>query len=94
MNWTTEEEEAMQQMLSNGVNGTSALDVQVAGNHYKDLAIQPVEYIHANGIGYFEGNVIKYVSRWRAKNGIKDLEKAKHYIELLIELETRTCSTP
>lgn len=64
-----------------------ALDVQVAGNHYKDLTIQPVEYIHANGIGYFEGNVIKYVSRWRNKNGIKDLEKAKHYIELLIELE-------
>jgi len=87
--WTPQEEEAMQQMLSRGANGTSALDVQVAGNHYKDLAIQPVEYIHANGIGYFEGNVIKYVSRWRAKNGIKDLEKAKHYIELLIELETK-----
>jgi hypothetical protein len=87
--WTPEEEEVMQSMLSKGVNGTSALDVQVAGNHYKDLAIQPVEYIHANGIGYFEGNVIKYVSRWRAKNGIKDLEKAKHYIELLIELETK-----
>jgi hypothetical protein len=87
--WTAEEEEVMQSMLSKGVNGTSALDVQVAGNHYKDLAIQPVEYIHANGIGYFEGNVIKYVSRWRAKNGIKDLEKAKHYIELLIELETK-----
>ena len=67
----------------------SALDVQVAGDHYKTLAIQPVEYIHANKIGYFEGNVIKYVSRWRSKNGIKDLEKAKHYIELLIELETR-----
>lgn len=64
-----------------------ALDVQIAGNHYKDLAIQPVEYIYANNIGYFEGNVIKYVSRWRNKNGIKDLEKAKHYIELLIELE-------
>ena len=87
--WTPEEEEVMQSMLSKGANGTSALDVQVAGNHYKDLAIQPVEYIHANGIGYFEGNVIKYVSRWRAKNGIKDLEKAKHYIELLIELETK-----
>lgn len=68
---------------------TSALNVQVAGDHYKTLAIQPVEYIHANKIGYFEGNVIKYVSRWRSKNGIKDLEKAKHYIELLIELETR-----
>ena len=68
---------------------TTALDKQVAGNHYKDLAIQPVEYIHANNIGYMEGNVIKYVSRWRAKNGLADLEKAKHYIELLIELETR-----
>ena len=87
--WTVEEEEAMQSMLSRGANGTSALDVQVAGNHYKDLKIQPVEYIHANNIGYMEGNVIKYVSRWRAKNGIKDLEKAKHYIELLIQLETQ-----
>jgi hypothetical protein len=68
---------------------TNALDVQVAGDHYKKLAIQPVQYIHANGIGYFEGNVIKYVSRWRDKGGIADLEKAKHYIELLIELEKK-----
>lgn len=68
---------------------TTALDKQVAGDHYKNLAIQPVEFIHANSIGYFEGNVIKYVSRWRQKNGIADLEKAKHYIELLIELENR-----
>lgn len=67
----------------------SSLSKQVAGTHYKDLPIQPVEYIHANAIGYFEGNVIKYVSRWRKKNGIADLEKAKHYIELLIELENR-----
>jgi hypothetical protein len=64
------------------------LQVQVGGGHYKDMAIQPVEFIHANAIGYFEGNVIKYVSRWRKKNGIADLEKAKHYIELLIRLET------
>lgn len=67
----------------------SALDVQAGGNHYKDMAIQPVEFIHANGIPYLEGNVIKYVSRWRKKNGIADLEKARHYIDLLIELETR-----
>lgn len=67
----------------------SSLTKQVAGTHYKDLPIQPVEYIYANAIGYFEGNVIKYVSRWRNKNGIADLEKAKHYIELLIELENR-----
>jgi hypothetical protein len=68
---------------------TNPLAMQVAGDHYKDLPIQPVEFIHANGIGFFEGNVIKYVSRWRAKGGIKDLEKAKHYIDLLIELESR-----
>ena len=67
----------------------SALDVQVAGSHYKNLKIQPIEYIHANGIPFAEGNVIKYVSRWRTKGGIKDLEKAKHFIELLIELESR-----
>ena len=67
----------------------SALETQVDGSHYKKLKIQPVEYIHANEIGYMEGNVIKYVSRWKDKNGIKDLEKAKHYIELLIELESK-----
>lgn len=67
----------------------SALNVQVGGSHYKDMAIQPVEFIHANGIGYLEGNVIKYVSRWRKKNGIADLEKARHYIDLLIELECK-----
>jgi len=66
-----------------------ALDVQVAGSHYKNMKIQPVEYIHANGLGYFEGNVVKYVSRWRSKNGVKDLEKAKHYIDLLIELDSK-----
>jgi hypothetical protein len=68
---------------------TNPLDVQVDGNHYKQMKIQPVEFIHANGIPYLEGNVIKYVSRWRNKNGMADLEKAKHYIELLIELESR-----
>ena len=82
---TMEEEEAFNDLFE----AQSALDVQVAGNHYKDLPIQPVEYIHANALGYFEGNVVKYVSRWRKKNGIADLEKAKHYIELLIELENR-----
>ena len=64
-----------------------ALNKQVAGTHYKALAIQPVEYIYKNGIGYFEGNVIKYVTRWKEKGGIADLEKAKHYIELLIDLQ-------
>lgn len=65
------------------------LATQVGGSHYKDLKIQPVEYNHANNIPYMEGNVIKYVTRWRAKGGIKDLEKARHYIDLLIELEQK-----
>jgi hypothetical protein len=68
---------------------TNPLDVQVDGDHYKQMKIQPVEFIHANGIPYLEGNVIKYVSRWRSKNGVADLKKAKHYIDLLIELEGR-----
>ena len=67
----------------------SALENQINGDHYKSLTIQPVEYIHANNIPFLEGNVIKYVTRWRNKNGIADLEKAKHYIELLIELESK-----
>jgi len=72
----------------------SALDKQVSGDHYKDLKIQPIEYIHANGIPFAEGSVIKYVSRWRSKGGIKDLEKAKHFLELLIELETIKLNNP
>ena len=71
------------------VPGTPALQVQVAGSHYKGLTIQPVEFIHANGIPFIEGSVIKYVTRWRNKNGVQDLKKAKHFIELLIELEER-----
>lgn len=66
-----------------------ALAHQEGGSHYKDLAIQPVEYIHANGLSYFEGNVIKYVTRWKKKNGVADLKKARHYIDLLMELETQ-----
>jgi hypothetical protein len=61
----------------------------VGGTHYKGLPIQPVEFIHANNIGFLEGNAIKYLCRWRSKNGIADLEKARHYIDMLIELETR-----
>lgn len=67
---------------------SNALDVQVDGDHYKKLVIQPVEYCHKNGLGFCESSVIKYVSRWKSKNGIRDLEKAKHFIELLIQMES------
>ena len=67
----------------------SSLKTQVGGTHYKDMPIQPAEFIYMNDIGYFEGNVVKYVSRWRDKGGLADLEKAKHYIDMLIEFESR-----
>jgi len=65
----------------------SANDEQVGGTHYKDKSIQPWDYIAANNIGYFEGNIIKYVSRWRSKGGVDDLNKAAHYLKKLIELQ-------
>jgi hypothetical protein len=67
--------------------GLSALDVQVGGEHYKKHKIQPIEYIHANNLPFIEGNIVKYITRWREKNGVKDLEKVKHYVDLLIQLE-------
>jgi len=67
-----------------------AFDRQAGGDHYKDMPIQPAEFIHTNGIGYMEGNVIKYVCRHRRKNGIEDLRKAVHYLEMLIELENKS----
>jgi hypothetical protein len=63
-----------------------ANDTQHGGTHYQK-PIQPWDYIAANGIGFFEGNAIKYLSRWRDKGGIEDLRKAQHYIEKLIEIE-------
>jgi len=62
-----------------------ALDKQPGGNHYKDYAIQPIEFITRNLIPYREANVIKYIVRHRDKNGLEDLQKAMHYIEMLIE---------
>ena len=56
-------------------------------DHYSKMKIQPVEFIHANNIPYIEGSVIKYICRHKNKNGIGDLEKAKHCIDMLIELE-------
>jgi hypothetical protein len=66
---------------------TSANETQIGGNHYKDKTIQPWDFIAANELGYFEGNIVKYVSRWRDKGGMLDLKKAKHYLDKLIELE-------
>lgn len=65
----------------------SAFERQEGGDHYLNMAIQPSEYIHKNGIGYMEGTAIVYLSRHKAKNGVEDLRKAIHTIEQLIEME-------
>jgi adenine-specific DNA glycosylase len=68
----------------------SSLKTQVGGTHYTDMAIQPIEYITRNKMPYMDGNVIKYISRWRNKDGLSDLRKARHYIDMLIEMEIST----
>lgn len=65
----------------------SALEKQVAGNHYKQCKIQPVEYIHENSLDYFQGNVTKYITRHKNKNGADDVRKAIHYCELILKLQ-------
>ena len=67
----------------------SPLAKQVGGSHYKGMAIQPVEFIHRNGIGFVEGCCIKYLCRWKQKNGVEDLKKARHFIDMLIEMEEK-----
>lgn len=65
----------------------SALNTQAGGDHYKDCAIQPIQYIHANGLDFFQGNIVKYATRHKAKNGAEDLRKVIHYAQLALELQ-------
>lgn len=65
----------------------NALDKQEGGSHYKDHAIQPIEYIHANKLGFIEGNVVKYITRHASKGGAEDVRKVIHYCELLLQLQ-------
>ena len=62
-----------------------ANEQQVGGAHYAVKAIQPWDYIIANNMDYFEGNALKYLTRWKEKDGVKDLKKAIHYLEKIIE---------
>jgi len=70
---------------------TDVLAKQVGGTHYKDMRIQPIEFILANELGFCEGNIVKYVCRYKQKNGVQDLKKVIHYAELLIsQIEKET----
>lgn len=64
---------------------TKANDVQVGGTHYKDQKIQPWDFIMSNNLDFFQGNIIKYVTRWKEKGGVEDLKKAQHYLQKYIE---------
>jgi hypothetical protein len=64
-----------------------ALKEQIGGDHYRSREIQPIEFILANNMGFCEGSVVKYVTRWQDKGGVEDLRKAKHYLEFLLEKE-------
>ncbi len=69
------------------VKELAALDSQVAGSHYKDMNIQPIEFIQANNISYAAGNIIKYACRYKHKNKEEDIKKIIHYCRLILELE-------
>lgn len=63
----------------------SKFNDQIGGDHYKNMILQPIEYILKNNLNFCEGNVIKYITRYKDKNGIEDLKKARHYLDMLIE---------
>ena len=79
-----------------------ALQKQVGGKHYQGFAIQPVDFIHQNGLGFIEGCIIKYLCRYRKKHSqparqLEDLKKAQHYLEMLVELmrqSVASCRSP
>jgi hypothetical protein len=65
----------------------SALDKQIDGTHYKDMPIQPIEFITKNKLDWYQGNIIKYASRHHNKGGADDLRKVIHYAELALEAQ-------
>jgi hypothetical protein len=72
------------EMIRDSVKGKKR---QVGGNHYMNFAIMPIEYISKNKLDFLEGNIIKYISRHKHKNGAEDIKKVIHYAELILELK-------
>lgn len=64
----------------------SHFDTQVGGDHYKKMPIQPLEFIAKNGLDFFQGCVLKYILRYKDKDGVQDLKKARHFIDMMIEM--------
>ena len=79
--------EGITQGVAEAARTIKALDIQVDGTHYKNMAIQPIEFCQRNKLNFCESNVIKYVCRHRDKNGARDLKKAIHNLQIILELE-------
>lgn len=62
------------------------LSYQVGGDHYSKMKIQPIEYIHANKMDFMDGCIVGYISRWRDKGGVQDLQKIKQFVDLIIKM--------
>ena len=69
------------------MSSDKSLDSQVGGNHYRNFKIQPAEYISANGLSFFEGNIIKYITRHKSKGGAEDIKKIIQYAEMILEFD-------
>lgn len=77
----------MKNRVTKNTKLASAKDVQVGGNHYKEMVIQPIEFIYKNNIPFMEANIIKYICRHKSKNKAEDIKKVIHYCKLILELE-------
>lgn len=73
--------------MDNKDQSATYLQEEVGGDHYKAMKLEPIKFILTNGLDFCEGNVVKYVCRWRRKGGIEDLKKAKQYLDFLINKE-------
>lgn len=78
---------SVQDLIKQNCTVKKASETQIAGNHYSKLKIQPMRYALENELNYGQANAVKYITRYKDKNGIEDLKKAIHCIELLIEFE-------
>ena len=81
------ESDAYKEWINKRAQELMPSEIQIGGSHYKKFKIQPAEFCYYNNIPYLEATAIKYLCRWKDKGGIQDLEKAKHFIDLLIEFE-------
>ena len=70
-------------------NQHTAFSEQIGGSHYKDMPFQPIRLISMLDLDFCQGNVVKYVSRYKLKDGVRDLEKAKHYCRMAMEMEKK-----